>query len=213
MVRVCAAAVLGAMTICTAAGSTIYASADRKSQVITVQVQNEQNVELKVLFDARGDVTRLYRRAGIELTWGATDARLVIVVGGERDARAMAVHQDVMGLALINRGSNRGRVAHVYYDRVQAQAAMAGLEPASILGSVIAHEMAHLLGVSHATNGLMRAGWNDLELALAARGLLDFSQEQLEIIQQGVAALVADQGWEGSAVFRAHASARSSSPQ
>jgi hypothetical protein len=192
MVRVCAAAALGAMTICTVAGSTTYASADRASQAITIQVQNEPNVDLRVLFRARGDVTRLYRRAGIELTWGATDARLVIVLCGERDARAKAVGQDVMGLAMIDRTSKRGRVAHIYYDRVQAQAAMAGFEPGSILGYVIAHEMAHLLGVSHAVNGLMRAGWNDIELELAARGLLEFSPEQLKIIHRGVAALAAD---------------------
>jgi hypothetical protein len=213
MARFFVAAALGAMTIFTVAGSTTFASADHASQTITIQVRNEPNVDPRALFSVRGDVTRLYRRAGIELTWAPTGAQLVIVLGGEWEASRVAAGPDVMGVAMISRTSKRGRVAHIYYDRVRDQAALAGLEPDSILGSVIAHEIGHLLGVSHATNGLMRAGWNELELGLAANGLLDFSPEQREIIHQGVAALAADQASAGSAAFRGRAPAHSSFPQ
>jgi hypothetical protein len=59
----------------------------------------------------------------------------------------------------------------VYADRVQAMAALAGVDMGERLGRVIAHEIAHLLiGTNdHSARGLMRGGWKASELARQRR--------------------------------------------
>jgi hypothetical protein len=55
----------------------------------------------------------------------------------------------------------------VFADRVQAMAALAGVDAGELLGRVMAHEIAHLLiGThDHSPRGLMRGEWRASELA------------------------------------------------
>lgn len=69
----------------------------------------------------------------------------------------------VFGIANLERGSTRGRLATLYWDRIASAAARVGIAAGPLLGRVLAHEVGHvLLGTQdHSAAGLMRADWTD----------------------------------------------------
>jgi len=192
MVHKCALALLGGVLIFTIAKSTIYAEADRAASVISIQIQGETQVDPATLFGARADVMRLYHDAGVHLSWVTSHPDLVIIICGQRDACDVGgSSSSTLGQAIINKTSRQGRIAYVYHERVTDFAEQAGMESADLLGYVIAHEVAHLLGVSHGSTGLMRAGWDVSELTLASCGLLHFSVPEEEVVRRSAAILAA----------------------
>jgi len=57
----------------------------------------------------------------------------------------------------------------------------------AIFGSVIAHELGHLLGVrNHAAVGVMHMPWNRQELTMAQQGELMFTSSEKSAIQKQV---------------------------
>ncbi len=50
-----------------------------------------------------------------------------------------------LGFSFVDIGRKAGTLATVFADRVQALAAIAGVDDGELLGRVIAHEIAHLL--------------------------------------------------------------------
>jgi len=197
MARDISAKILGAVLLTALTGATIHADPGRPFRVVTVQIQGQRSVAPATLFGACADATRLYRDVGVDLVWVTSDPQLRIVFCDERDACASNATRLAMGQAVIDSTTRMGSVAYVYHDRVDDLAAGSRVDPASILGHVMAHEIAHLLGVSHAKSGLMRAGWNTVDVMLAADGLLDFSPADRAVMQKSVARLR-----EGAPAFR-----------
>jgi hypothetical protein len=74
-------------------------------------------------------------------------------------------------------GSARGNIAYAFYGRIGDFAATHRVEIGPILGSVIAHELGHLLlpQGSHSRTGLMSSNWDVHRAQQAAMGLLTFS--------------------------------------
>ena len=72
-----------------------------------------------------------------------------------------------LGFSLVDVGRKTGTLATVFADRVQAMAAITGVDQGELLGRVIAHEIAHLLiGThDHSRRGLMRGKWRATEMA------------------------------------------------
>ena len=72
----------------------------------------------------------------------------------------------VLGEASIDTTARAGVLASIYVDRVELMAGLAEIDPASLLGRAIAHEVGHLLLASnaHGTRGLMRARWSPDDL-------------------------------------------------
>jgi hypothetical protein len=70
---------------------------------------------------------------------------------------------DAFGLTYIVKSTNRGWLATVFADRIGGAATRVGVEPGTLLGRVMAHEIGHLLlGVDyHGSAGVMRAAWPD----------------------------------------------------
>ena len=70
---------------------------------------------------------------------------------------------DAYGVAYGVQETNRGWLATVFSDRSDSAASRAGVEPGTLLGRVMAHEVGHLLlgGGYHGDAGVMRAHWPD----------------------------------------------------
>lgn len=103
----------------------------------------------------------------------------VVVRAIDAPAFSTTLHPDAYGLAYVVPETNRGWLATVFSDRIDRAAARAGVEPGTLLGRVVAHEVGHLLLGSgyHAEAGVMRADWPD---ALLARDGEDWRFSMLE---------------------------------
>ena len=178
-------------------------SADQTEPLaVALWVRDTAQVPEAVLTQAKAQVTRIYRQAGVEIMWRAsssssadTDAdresRLTIAILSYDQAKRLspALIRDAVGVALSS-ATSRSHVAYVFYHRVENLTGGNGFNLAPVLAIAIAHEVGHLLLPynSHSMTGLMRAKWTKEDLQLAQRGLLFFTAEQAELIRSRVAA-------------------------
>jgi hypothetical protein len=100
-----------------------------------------------------------------------------------------------LGLTLGVDGGGLGDKAHFAYisnRRAQDVARECAASPGMILGLAAAHEIGHLLMSSgdHSRSGIMRARWDANDLERAARGDLQFSDDQVMRINAGVLARI-----------------------
>jgi hypothetical protein len=90
----------------------------------------------------------------------------------------------ILGVAVVDRTTQLGTLATVFLENVQIVASRAGVDRASLLGRVIAHEVGHLLQgkTGHSRAGLMREVWTGEELGLNRRDDWSFAApEQREM--------------------------------
>ena len=133
----------------------------------------------------------MLKGAGVGVSWPACPC-LAPVAAGEVVIRIAAASPasppGALGFSLVDVGSRTGTLATVYADRVQAMAALAGVDLGELLGRVIAHEIAHLLiGTNgHSAHGLMRGGWRASELARQRPSDWLFSRAEGREIRQAV---------------------------
>lgn len=172
--------------------------------ILTIGIRNYANVDAETLKNAETVATLIFRKAGVQTQW--IDLKIptdflssvlqVQLIAGAMVER-LNFPRDVMGVAP---GNDRDRrFVYVFYDGVgalaqsQKQARIAGkmqqtADRAQILGTLIAHEIGHLLLnlTSHSAAGIMRGGWNLKDLEDVALGYLVFTRSQAETIQAEV---------------------------
>jgi hypothetical protein len=174
---------------------------------VTAQVHDYWHVSRESLAGASDVVARLYERIGVRIDWyptvtknvrhpgsavGREPSRVpvakltVIVLTPEMAARAH-IQDDVLGFAAVPE-EGMGRIAYVIYDRVQRIAAGHGADEVGLLGSVMAHEISHLLlgRASHVGGGLMKDHWNHLDVRQLASLKLEFSELQADHIRRTI---------------------------
>jgi len=172
------------LTILLSLGRPVAASDEMPA--VLLYLANQAGVSSDIVGEARQEVIRTYAQIGVRVIWaehvtGCPAAPLVIIV-----SPMAGQWVGPMSLGLAMRGDNySGRLAYVFYDRVQPLAKKHQIKVASLLGVVIAHEIGHLLLPygSHSPNGLMRGEWDDRQLLLAGARLLRFTPQQAELIR------------------------------
>jgi hypothetical protein len=172
---------------------------------LTVRLYNAAGVTAADLLTARYAAALLLRDAGVDVVFrqcGQPSASLptapceeplrtseVVVRLINAPLASATLHPDAFGVAYVVRATNRGWLATVFADRTSAAAARAGVDAGTLLGRLMAHELAHLLlGIDyHGDTGVMRAEWPDAALTRAA-GEWRFTADEAVRMQRVIAA-------------------------
>jgi hypothetical protein len=145
--------------------------------MVRVQVTDYAKVSAKELATAEAQATAAYRIAGLDLIWSSApwgasgnrvlqpiDVHVVIVPRdmAEKKCRDEGLGDGVLGIAISGATEARGRIAYIFYDRIERTAVAQQTPVARGLAHVMAHEVGHLLiGTdSHSDEGLMQPNWN-----------------------------------------------------
>lgn len=188
--------------ICAVLFATSLSAAER----MTVSVCTRGRLDEKAVVRAEAAAAALFHSIDIEIVW----AKCAIGLEGDeavqqhwftlrlRDGGPFitpaALALDTLGEAFFSE-DNVGYIAEVYYQAVQTLATIRQVEPPALLGSVIAHELGHLLlGPGHAPNGVMRAAWDLRDLDAIRQGCLRFSPAEgarMRRVLQGTVSCVA----------------------
>lgn len=156
--------------------------ADREPRVpIRIRVYGGEALSADAHTAALATATAVLSSAGIDVTWTMCqpaprpdEACGQPLIPGELAIRLLASAPGVpghearrsLGSALVTVEPGTSQMATVYIDRVAWLAGRARTSPAILLGRAVAHEVGHLLleTNAHATSGLMRASWSDVEV-------------------------------------------------
>jgi hypothetical protein len=155
---------------------------------------------------AERTVSAVMARAGIDVSWIACRGASA---GTHRPAcdqtrqpselivRLVAVPRQATNLALadayIDTEAASGWFATIYVERVRSLAAASGVDPGTLMGRAMAHEVGHLLlGTSaHSATGLMRASWSAPMLRRQGAWAWVFSDEETDRLRSKVSQRVA----------------------
>src|SRR5262249_27563957 len=134
--------------------------------------------------------TDIFKKSGVEIFWrdmgNATEPDVPVpsivelrIVIRAHAIRPIIQSQDTMGIKLSDVR------ADVIYDRVQSFASTVAstatfppLSEPTVLGHVIAHEVGHLMRLSHSSAGIMRARWDAYDFRRPGGVELLFTDEE-----------------------------------
>jgi hypothetical protein len=151
-----------------------------------------------MLHRAKGEAAWLLNSVCVDLTW----VQCLVVSRSnlthcQAPVHAIELHilsspatndfsEDTMGIAMPHFGS--GDHAGVFFSRVRETAARnaATIDVSDLLGSVMAHEIGHVLlhSTAHSSEGLMRKEFRPGDLKKAGQRQLKFTSEQAEAIHR-----------------------------
>ena len=194
---------LPAITIAVMAGS--LAGKTRRESVsapmLSIHLYDRAQVSAEVLRLATMEASRLFRAAGIQITWERLSLEapedegtdMTSTAFAKADERAYLVVRLIrrvggtilpgaLGLSLPL--ANTGAHVLIFYDRVEALTRGVNTPTYVILGHAMAHEIGHvLLGSSdHSNGGLMQGSWTAASWRLASAGLLAFRRQEAELM-------------------------------
>lgn len=186
-------------------------SGPEETSPVIVSVYNDAGVPESVLGPAEKRAARIFAQAGVDVVWkdcspGSESgyAKLLHSTFSTRSGAEdvdcssfewpthLAVRilpwsarsaNEVFGVAFLS-VEGAGCYSDVFYDRTLQLHADWKVSVADILGSVMAHELGHLLlgSNAHSRDGVMKARWQGEELRRLSRGNLRFTSEQVDLI-------------------------------
>lgn len=157
------------------------------SQVI-VSVYDDAHVPRQILARAEGRAAKIFGQVGLNVNWldcspaNTTGCAVSLETGGlvhlvlriTPDA-AVSTGDHVFGVAYLA-PDGTGQYGDVFWQRAMDLQTNSKVDLAAILGSVMAHEIGHLLlgSNAHAISGIMQAHWERDELRRIGMGSLFF---------------------------------------
>lgn len=168
-------------------------------QTVSIYLYNDAEVNPHTLHWARADVNRLFRAAGIQITWRQVSGEATPLEGLDKAGAACAPfnQQRYIVMRLISKAPatvspvalglarpfarERSQVL-IFWDRLEALRGSVSVQDYTILGHVMAHEIGHVLlhSAKHSAGGVMQTRWTGVSWHLASQGLLTFGPEEAE---------------------------------
>jgi hypothetical protein len=169
--------------------------ADKSPLQLHVRIYDYAHVSPQTLAEAKRVASSIFRRIGVEISWSdhsfndssfernsnrePSHPKLQLRILNRQMTEKLPVNKTMTGLAFQGTAGQPGRVANVFYHRVEDLAKSKTCSKGEILGHAAAHELGHLLlgNLDHPSIGLMKAKLEHKDLQSAARGDLRFTGE------------------------------------
>jgi len=164
---------------------------DSSTPTITILVYHQEGLSPRTLAAGEQQAAVILRKAGIETRWSDCSAGIKKTDDGCRqlDVPAQFVVRivpepfgptdTVFGVAFLGIDGT-GKYSDVFWDRCEGMRRDSGVNSATLLGTVAAHEIGHLLlgSNAHSAIGIMAPHWEAEQLRHAGMGSLLFTPEQ-----------------------------------
>lgn len=164
---------------------------------VNLRVSTQVELPPSLLRDGQEVAATIFSRIRIQLTWpgkwqhASKSVGRCVGVAATRDLaieivpHAPASFSDV-ALAMAMPFANSGVRTVIFYDRVAPLLRGHHAPQATVLGYVLAHEIAHVIeGVArHSETGIMRARWTENEFSQMGIGVLTFTAVDVELIRR-----------------------------
>ena len=166
---------------------------------VNVRMSSQVVAPRGLLRDSQHAATVIFARIHVQLIWRGQNQQASKVVArcmGEPATHDLAVeivpHAPCprnVALATAMPLADSGVRIVVFYDRVEPLLQGHHAPQATVLGYVLAHEIAHVLqGIArHSETGIMRANWTDGDFQLMGTRLLTFTPEDVQLIRRRLA--------------------------
>jgi hypothetical protein len=179
-------------------------------QTVSVRLYDQAQVPATVLHSAMNETSRLFRAAGIRISWERPSAEAPEDQGTDQTAYVCQRPDErpYLAVRLIRRTpanvypgalgyslplAHSGAHVVIFYDRVEELPQWVNTAAYVILGHAMAHELGHVLlgSTEHALGGLMQARWTSASWRLATAGVLSFEREEVRRMRAGLERLQA----------------------
>jgi hypothetical protein len=174
---------------------------------VHVKIYDYVQVSPETLAEAKRVVGSIFRRIGVEISWSdhfpngsvgnpieansnhePAYTKLQLRILNEEMTEKLPVDKTMTGLTFQGTAEQPGKVANIFYHRVEELAKTKTCSSGEILGHAAAHELGHLLlgNLDHSSSGLMKARMGHKDLQKAARGDLLFTEQEGALIRQAL---------------------------
>ena len=179
------------MVLLTFWSSAWAGGSDSNTPTITILVYHQEGLSPQTLAAGEQQAAVILRKAGIETRWADCSAGIKKTDDACRQSDVPAQFvvrivpepfgstDTVFGVAFLGIDGT-GKYSDVFWDRCEDMHRNSGVNAATLLGTVAAHEIGHLLlgSNAHSAIGIMAPHWEQEELRHAAMGSLLFTREQ-----------------------------------